>query len=89
MPPDPEVPGAVNLRDVGGLPAGAAVTRHGVLFRSGNLAQLDASGTSALGGLGLRRIIDLRADEVEEHETRIIRWVRQRVEPIAGPNSVA
>ena len=59
-----EVPGAVNLRDVGGLPAGGAVTRHGVLFRSGNLAQLDARGTAALGGLGLRRIIDLRADDV-------------------------
>jgi protein-tyrosine phosphatase len=72
-PPDaPEIPGAVNLRDVGGLPAGGSVTRHGVLFRSGNLAQLDARGTAALGGLGLRRIIDLRADnEVAYAPSRI------------------
>ena len=62
-PDDPVVAGAVNLRDVGGLPAGAAVTRHRVLYRSGNLAQLDEDGTAALGGLGLRRIIDLRADD--------------------------
>lgn len=67
-PPDAlDVPGAVNLRDVGGLPAGGLVTRHGVLFRSGNLAQLDRAGTAALGGLGLRRIIDLRADEEVVH----------------------
>ena len=66
-PDDPVVSGAVNLRDVGGLPAGASVTRHGVLFRSGNLAQLDEQGTAALGGLGLRRIIDLRADDEVAH----------------------
>ena len=86
-PPDPDVPGAVNLRDVGGLPAGASVTRHGVLFRSGNLAQLDASGTSALGGLGLRRIIDLRADdEVAHAPSRIdgLELVTQRVPLFLG-----
>lgn len=66
-PGAPDVPGAVNLRDVGGLPAGESVTRHGVLFRSGNLAQLEPAGTAALGGLGLRRIIDLRADEEVAH----------------------
>ncbi|MGN8552456.1 UNVERIFIED_CONTAM: tyrosine-protein phosphatase [Microbacterium sp. SLM126] len=71
-PDAPEVPGAVNLRDVGGLPAGASVTRHGVLFRSGNLAQLEPQGTAALGELGVRRIIDLRADdEVARSPSRI------------------
>ncbi|WP_342000757.1 tyrosine-protein phosphatase [Microbacterium sp. LWH7-1.2] len=60
---DPVVPGAVNLRDVGGLRAGATTTRYGVLFRSGNLARLGAKGGRALAGLGLRRIIDLRADD--------------------------
>ncbi len=63
----PLVPGAVNFRDVGGLRAGAARTRAGVLYRSGNLAQLEESGVSALGGLGIRRIIDLRADEEVSH----------------------
>lgn len=70
---DPVVSGAVNLRDVGGLPAGASVTRHGVLFRSGNLAQLDEEGTRALGALGLRRIIDLRADDE-------ISWAPSRID---------
>lgn len=61
--PDPVIPGAVNFRDIGGLPAGTERTRARVLYRSGNLAQLDDDGVTALAGLGLRRIIDLRADE--------------------------
>ena len=43
-----DVPGALNFRDVGGLPAGAARTRAGVLFRSGNLARLDDDGRAVL-----------------------------------------
>ena len=72
-PGDPLVSGATNLRDVGGLPAsGGAVTRHGVLYRSGNLARLDDAGSRALAELGLRRIIDLRADaEVALEPSRI------------------
>ncbi|KRA22322.1 protein tyrosine phosphatase [Microbacterium sp. Root61] len=57
------VPGALNFRDVGGLPAADRVTRSGVLFRSGNLAQIEEDGTAALRGIGLRRIIDLRDDD--------------------------
>lgn len=57
------IPGAVNFRDTGGLPAGDSVTRSGVLYRSGNLAHLEAEGIDALRALGVRRIIDLRADE--------------------------
>lgn len=57
------VPGLHNFRDVGGLPAGGAVTRDRVLFRSGNLARLDDLGRTAIADLGIRRIIDLRADE--------------------------
>ncbi len=63
----PLVPGAVNFRDVGGLRAGAARTRGGVLYRSGNLARLDDAGVRALGALGIRRIIDLRADDEVLH----------------------
>jgi protein-tyrosine phosphatase len=65
---DPIVSGAVNFRDVGGLPAGGSRTRTGVLYRSGNLARLDGEGLAALGGLGIRRIIDLRADEEVSYE---------------------
>ncbi len=57
------VSGAVNFRDTGGLAAGDTVTRSGVLYRSGNLAHLDAQGAHDLRALGLRRIIDLRADD--------------------------
>ena len=57
------IPGALNFRDVGGLPAGAATTRSGVLYRSGNLAELVEPGVDALRRIGLRRIIDLRDDD--------------------------
>jgi protein-tyrosine phosphatase len=57
------VPGAVNFRDTGGLHAGAAVTRDGVLFRSGDLSRVEAAGVAALRELGIRRVIDLRADD--------------------------
>ncbi len=57
------IPGAVNLRDVGGLPAAGGVTRRGVLLRSGTLHRLDEDGRDALAALGLRRIIDLRDGE--------------------------
>ena len=57
------VSGALNFRAVGGLPASGGVTRAGVLFRSGNLAGLDDAGRDALVGLGIRRVVDLRADD--------------------------
>lgn len=58
------VSGAVNFRDVGGLPAGAGRTRDGVLFRSGNLVAVDDDGIDTLRSIGLRRVVDLR-DESE------------------------
>ena len=66
-PVDPVISGAVNFRDVGGLPAGASRTRSGVLYRSGNLARLRPDGIAALRSLGIRRIIDLRADDEVAH----------------------
>ena len=39
----------------------------GVLYRSGNLAHLEEDGIDALRTLGVRRIIDLRADEEVRH----------------------
>ncbi len=64
---DSLVPGTMNFRDVGGLPAGARRTRPGVLFRSGDLARLGADGVEALRGLGVRHVIDLRADDEVAH----------------------
>ncbi|KQY96948.1 protein tyrosine phosphatase [Microbacterium sp. Root53] len=61
------VPGSVNFRDVGGLPAGEGRTRSGVLYRSGNLAAVDELGGAAFRALGVRRIVDLRDDDEVEH----------------------
>lgn len=57
------VSGVTNFRDVGGLPAGAGTTRHGVLFRSGALSRLDDDGRRTLHELGVERIVDLRSDD--------------------------
>lgn len=61
------VSGAMNFRDVGGLPAGSGSTRGGVLFRSGNLRHVDDAGFETLRGLGLRRVVDLRDDDEVRH----------------------
>lgn len=55
--------GVINFRDVGGLPAGTARTRSGVLYRSGGLGRLDETGRAAFRRLGIRRIVDLREDD--------------------------
>jgi protein-tyrosine phosphatase len=86
-PQPPLVPGADNFRDVGGLRAGAGRTRPGVLYRSGDLAGLGDSGVSALRTLGIRRIIDLRADdEISYAPSRIdgLDLVTQRVPLFSG-----
>lgn len=57
------ITGVMNFRDVGGLRAGNTVTRSGVLFRSGNLAQAGQAGVARLHELGVQRIVDLRADD--------------------------
>lgn len=63
-----DVPGAFNVRDVGGLPAEGGVTRDGVLFRSGHLAHLTTEGRERLGAFGIRRIVDLRDEQERRYE---------------------
>ncbi|MEZ3159941.1 tyrosine-protein phosphatase [Microbacterium sp. BWT-B31] len=87
--PDPVVPGAVNLRDVGGLAAGAGRSRYGILFRSGNLARLDPPGVDALAALRLRRIIDLRDDEEVLHSPSPTGLAAQTQRVPLFPGSVA
>jgi protein tyrosine/serine phosphatase len=63
-----ELENAVNVRDVGGLPAGGETkTRHGQLVRSDNLQDLSpADVTRLVEEVGVTTIIDLRsAAEVE------------------------
>lgn len=57
----PAVPGARNLRDMGGYPASdGRRVRRGLLFRSGHPGDLTVSGVTALRRLGIRGHIDLR-----------------------------
>ncbi|MFN2537776.1 MAG: tyrosine-protein phosphatase [Mycobacteriales bacterium] len=62
-----ELEGAVNARDLGGLPTvDGRTTRHGVLLRSDNLQDLTPKDIEFLGQHGLRTVIDLRTGpEVE------------------------
>lgn len=56
-----ELPGVLNLRDVGGYPvAGGGSVRWRTLFRSDALSGLDAAGAAALAGLGIKTVVDLR-----------------------------
>lgn len=55
-----ELPGLMNLRDVGGYPAGGGVLRWRALLRSDGLHRLDAGDAAVLAGIGLRTIVDLR-----------------------------
>jgi protein-tyrosine phosphatase len=67
------VDGTCNLRDVGGYPAhsGGSVAWR-TLFRSDSLHRLDSNGVAALARLGLRTIVDLRADiEVEQRPNAV------------------
>lgn len=58
------VPGTLNLRDLGGYPAGdGGVVRWRTLLRSDALSRLDETGRATLAGLGLRTVVDLRTDE--------------------------
>jgi protein-tyrosine phosphatase len=56
--------GAVNARDVGGLPTiDGGTIRSGVLIRSASLGHLtDADVSHLVGDLGVRRVVDLRTD---------------------------
>ena len=57
------IDGALNLRDVGGLPCrgGGGCTRHGVLLRSGSLRLLTGADAQALMAvLEVATVVDLR-----------------------------
>lgn len=49
-----------NFREMGGLPAAGGVVRSGALFRSAHLADATDEDLHALGGLGIRTIVDFR-----------------------------
>lgn len=56
------VPGTVNARDTGGYRTyDGSTTRWNTLYRTESLAKLPPAGVTALAGLGLRAVIDLRS----------------------------
>jgi len=56
--------GAVNVRDLGGLPlAGGGATRPGVLVRADNLQGLSVRDVEALEALPVKLVVDLRTGE--------------------------
>ena len=71
-------PGHVNLRDVGGYPAGdGRETRWRTLLRTDALDQLPVASQQALHDLGVRQVIDVRwAHEVEGRPSVFRDWTR-------------
>lgn len=61
------IPGAANVRDVGGIPVGSARVREGRLLRSGQLAALTPEGRRLLRER-VRHVVDLRDDAEVRNE---------------------
>ena len=88
--------GAVNFRDVGGYATEDGRTvRHGVLFRSDDLSELNRDDLELLSDVGLKRIFDLRnpAEKARypsrlprEHNIRVIE-IAVRYPPLDRENS--
>jgi protein tyrosine/serine phosphatase len=65
-----ELEGAHNVRDLGGLPTAAGLTRHGVLLRSDGLDALTVGDLRLLvDEVGLAQVIDLRAPSERNERT--------------------
>lgn len=64
--------GTRNFRDLGGIAAGAGVTRFGIIFRSDRLSNLTTADGDALRALGITTIIDMRShDERDRAPNRL------------------
>ena len=60
---DANVDGAVNLRDLGGLPVAGGTLKPGVVYRSGMMQHITPQGLAALANNhAVRTIVDLRND---------------------------
>lgn len=85
------LPGAVNLRDVGGYPAaGGRVTRWRTLLRSGSLRRSGADGAAVLAGFGLHTVLDLRTwAESERSPDPVIEGARRAWVGLLGEDLAA
>jgi len=70
---DGVIDGAVNFRDLGGLPAGEGCVRRGLVYRSGMTHHISSEGMRLLAEqYGLRMVIDLRSSQ--ELERGLATW---------------
>lgn len=61
---DAEIPGAINFRDLGGIPVDGGVFRHGLVFRSAMTSRIAPEGIAVMAErFGIRSVIDLRTEE--------------------------
>lgn len=69
-----DIPGAYNLRELGGYPAYRGKTLYRRILRSGSLGEITPAGNRQLYAYGVRAIIDLRGkDEVESDPDALAR----------------
>jgi protein-tyrosine phosphatase len=73
-----KIPALLNARDLGGHPTtDGSETKFGSLFRSDDLAQLDAEGVTAMRDYGIETVVDLRwPEELELHPSPVPRDLR-------------
>ncbi|ROS31367.1 protein tyrosine/serine phosphatase [Cellulomonas sp. PhB150] len=74
----------VNVRDLGGLPAGSGLTVAGRVFRAPRLDDLDEAGWAAVDASGVRTLVDLR-NEDEVRPSRRPTSIARRHVPIEDP----
>lgn len=88
-----DLEGAHNVRDLGALPAGSGVTRHGVLLRSDALDELTAEDVRRLvDELDLAHVVDLRSgsERLERGRGRLgASGVRYTEPEVIGPADLA
>jgi protein-tyrosine phosphatase len=75
----PILEGQHNFRDLGGLPAdNGFATRHGMIYRSGDLSSITDTDIAVLENIGLTMVIDFRSERERIHRPdRVIPSVRE------------
>ncbi|KAF9266334.1 hypothetical protein L218DRAFT_997113 [Marasmius fiardii PR-910] len=74
QPPFVTIDGVINVRDLGGYPSSVPdkITKHGIVFRSAELAGITDRGKEQLKNLGVTKVFDLRSDtEIEKYNSAL------------------
>lgn len=83
---------AVNFRDLGGMPTvDGKHTKWGMMFRSGELAELTEEDLNYMSELGIQTIADLRSDQEIEEKPDVypngVRWVHLPIGNMGNTNT--